>query len=94
MGKWCSVSLPDGFGQKEKELKALSPEHINRLWEQTGRPTLEQFNLRWYWGSSGGGWKCIDDSASTKQFKMFVPDKYSNEHWERVATLLAIRTSQ
>jgi hypothetical protein len=72
MGKWCAVTLPDDFDEKYKSLRLKTAQEISQLWNDIGRPDLTHYGLEWYRGGSGGGWVCIDDSRTTKTFKMFV----------------------
>lgn len=71
MGKWCNVKTPHDFRDEQTSILGLLPEELNRRFNACKYKTLEDAGLQWYWGSSGDRWSCIDDSGTTRVFKVF-----------------------
>lgn len=100
MGKWTYLSSGDMVSKvsaKKQELAALTPPELLARWEAAGAPTLNDYGLQWYAGSSGDGWATIDDSASRKQFMLSCPREAYHDtgtgilrcRWEMIASIAA-----
>ncbi len=92
MGKWCEVKLPDNFQEELNELLSESEQQIYQDWVAIAKPPLSYYGLEWYRGGSGGGWMCIDDSKTTKVFKMLVDETLmpsKQDYYEQLACVLA-----
>lgn len=99
MGKWSfgMSGCPNREALKPivEELKALPRSDLEARWIFEGRLTLNDYGLNWYSGGSGGGWATIDDSATRKQFQIYV-DRYemltggaSFDYWCHLAVVAA-----
>jgi hypothetical protein len=86
--------MPNEVYERAKVLQTFSHDSLEAAWKQSGSETAEDYGLCWYWGSSGGGWATLDDSASRKQFMLSVPREGLNspmvqERWEKIAVIIA-----
>lgn len=65
-----SVKVPQEMWDQAEGLRKLSDEEVKIRYEAIGSPKPQEYRLQLYWGSSGGGWRQIDNSQH--------PDKDSN----------------
>lgn len=102
MGKWCFMNrqaeMVPGISAKRAELVALTDQQLHDRWVTAGSPDLTDYGLSWYWGGSGGGWACIDDSHSRKTFQLFVSERPGNSdantiYWSRLAATACFELS-
>lgn len=71
MGKWATVTFPEGFDKREEELKDMTNAAINDLWIYYGSLSLSDFaNMEWYCSRSNR-WACIDNCESKDAPAMF-----------------------
>lgn len=91
MGKWSTIKTHPNFEVTEKAVRAMTATEIDTLWNGFGCQTLADFDLHWYWGSSGDGWRCIDNSIGASTFQMFCPRNSPNDYEEKVAVIVARR---
>ena len=102
MGKWSYShgELTEMHNRVVEETKSLENEVLTREHDLIGNPELHDMGLQLYYGSSGDGWACIDNSSDQTPdkvpFMMHVPRGDLNnparlDRWRQRATIAAHR---
>lgn len=99
-GRWTTFDLPKGFDEKEREFMRLSPQELQRLWEEAGSKDISVFGLRWQPRGISDGWLYLSNQDAMVPHQMVFsmaadPTNFSHypnikERMEQTAVLLAL----